>query len=121
MNNYSPSKKQKSGVKYSDDKPPIYTLNKQFSNAIAAVSMRSLGGHNKYLEYDEDWQNFSRVDNPDYEYANAMFRHALSMGGNESEIAHLAASAWDALARLEMAIRNSNEDLKTILNQCKEV
>lgn len=108
------------GNKYSDDKPPVFTVCNQFKNAISAIAMRSLAGHNKYKETDKDWENFSRVGNPDYEYSNAQFRHALGLLGNESKIGHLAASAWDAMARLEMAIRNDNRDLETILRDIKK-
>lgn len=96
------------GQKFSDDKAPIFTFCKQFVNAIEHLALRSKEGHEKYIETDADWQNFSRVDNPDYQYSNAEFRHALEIGGEDNKKEHLTAAAWNAIARLEMYLRESN-------------
>ena len=95
------------GKKESQDKPkaPIFTFCKQMKNAIEALSLRSLYGHEKYKEYDKDWQNFSRVENAEEEYGNAQFRHALGIGEDKDEDHHVA-EAWNAIARLEMYLRN---------------
>lgn len=101
--------KPKTGKKESQTvkKPPIFTYCKQFKNAIEALAFRSLYGHEKY-EKGDDWENFSRVENADFEYSNAMFRHALDIG-EESEEQHYVAAAWDAVARLELYLRNNKK------------
>lgn len=87
------------------EKAPIFTYCKVNKNAIEALSLRALYGHIKYKETDSDWQNFTRVPNADFEYSNSQFRHALDIG-EEDEETHLIASAWNAVARLELYLRN---------------
>jgi len=86
------------------EKAPIFTYCKQMKNAIEALSLRSLAGHKKY-EKGDDWENFSRVENGDFEYSNAEFRHALGIG-EDSDEDHLVAAAWNAVSRLEIHLRN---------------
>lgn len=95
------------GVKESQsvDKAPIFTYCKVNKNALEALSLRALYGHIKYKETDQDWQNFTRVPNALEEYANASFRHALGIG-EEDEETHLVAEAWNAVAKLEVFLRN---------------
>ena len=95
------------GVKESQsvDKAPIFTYCKVNKNALEALSLRALYGHIKYKETDSDWQNFTRVPNALEEYANASFRHALGIG-EEDEETHLVAEAWNAVAKLEVFLRN---------------
>ena len=95
------------GVKESQttEKAPIFTYCKVNKNALEALSLRALYGHIKYKETDSDWQNFTRVPNALEEYANAEFRHALGIG-EEDEETHLVASAWNAVAKLEVFLRN---------------
>ena len=95
------------GVKESQsvDKAPIFTYCKVNKNALEALSLRALYGHIKYKETDSDWQNFTRVPNALEEYANASFRHALGIG-EEDEETHLVAEAWNAVAKLEVFLRD---------------
>ena len=95
------------GVKESQstEKAPIFTYCKVNKNALEALSLRALYGHKKYKETDQDWQNFTRVPNALEEYANASFRHALGIG-EEDEETHLVAEAWNAVAKLEVFLRN---------------
>lgn len=95
------------GVKESQsvDKAPIFTYCKVNKNALEALSLRALYGHIKYKETDSDWQNFTRVPNALEEYGNAEFRHALNIG-EEDEETHLIASAWNAVAKLEVFLRD---------------
>lgn len=86
------------------EKAPIFTYCKVNKNAIEALSLRALHGHIKY-EKPNDWENFTRVPNADFEYSNSQFRHALDIG-EEDEETHLIASAWNAVARLELYLRN---------------
>jgi hypothetical protein len=89
------------------DKAPIFTFLKQMKNAIEQLALRSKYGHEKYKEYDKDWNNFSRVPNADEEYGNAQLRHMLGIG-EDNELDHYVASAWSAVARLEVYLRNNN-------------
>ena len=89
-----------------EQKAPIFTFCNQMKNAVEALAFRSLYGHERYKKYDEDWQNFSRVPNGEFEYSNAEFRHALEIGEDEDEEQHLVASAWNSIARLEIFLRN---------------
>ena len=101
------------GVKESQsvDKAPIFTYCKVNKNALEALSFRALYGHKKYNKNgeDEDWQNFTRVLNAEEEYANAEFRHALEIGGEETTEEHLIASAWNAVSRLEIFLRKKSK------------
>lgn len=87
-------------------KAPVFTYCKQMKNAIEALSLRSLYGHERY-EKGDDWENFARVDNGEFEYGNAEFRHALEIGHDEDEKQHLIAGAWNAVARLELYLRKN--------------
>lgn len=101
------------GVKESQsiDKAPIFTYCKVNKNALEALAFRALYGHKKYNKNgeDEDWQNFTRVPNAEEEYANAEFRHALEIGGEETTEEHLIASAWNAVSRLEIFLRKNSK------------
>ena len=106
---------RKIGVKETQTvkKAPIFTYCKVNSLALEALAFRALYGHEKYNKNgeDDDWQNFLRVPNAEQEYSNALFRHALNIGKDETEEEHLIASAWNAMARLEVFLRNKNKDL----------
>ena len=93
-------------------KAPIFTYCKVNKNALEALALRALYGHQKYNTNgaDEDWQNFTRVTNGDFEYSNASFRHALEIGNDEDEFGHLVSAAWNAVSRLEIYLRNRNAD-----------
>ncbi len=100
------STRYKSGQKESQtvEKAPVFTYCKQMKNAIEVLALRSLYGHKRY-EKGDDWENFSRVENGDFEYSNAEFRHALGIG-EDSDEDHYIAAAWNAVARLEIYLRN---------------
>jgi len=102
--------KNKEGIKESQSvkKAPIFTYCKVNSLALEALAFRALYGHEKYNKNgeDADFQNFTRVPNAEEEYSNSMFRHALNIGEEETEEGHLIASAWNAVSRLEIFLRN---------------
>jgi hypothetical protein len=100
----SAEKAEKQGIKDSQttQKAPIFTYCKVNKEAIEQLALRALEGHlGKYKEYDQDWKNFTRVENADEEYANANFRHSLEIG-EDLELEHYVASAWNAVARLQI-------------------
>ena len=58
-------------------------------------------------------QNFSRVENAETRYKDAMLRHMTESGQVEDmiqfgEITHEAAVVWNALADLEVNLRKNN-------------
>lgn len=97
------------GVKNDSEKLPYFTvICRQFPNAVKAVVRRSLEGHIKYEEHDHDWKNWERVENGYEAYSNALMRH-LIYEGEDSELDHDIAVAWNALARLEKRLRDDKE------------
>jgi hypothetical protein len=76
----------------------------QFSKALKAVAKRSEIGHKKYADIDKDWQGFTKI--PYQSYQDAILRHLIQDGEpDETELDHLAAVAWNALALLEIKLR----------------
>lgn len=97
--------------KLDNGKPLLFNLLRQFPKAFEEVAKCSEFGHNKYKEYDKDWQGFSRVENGFMRYSNSMVRHIAEGGINdESLLDNDAHVAWNALARLEVKLRNENKD-----------
>ncbi len=81
-----------------------------FSRALAEVARVGTYGAEKYTA--DGW-----VEVPDGEarYTDAMFRHLFAeAGGEESDresgLAHAAHAAWNALARLDLAMRRKEEE-----------
>ena len=107
---------KESGVKNDSDKLPYYTvLFKQFPLALREVVKCSKAGNQKYKKTDSDFQNFSRVQNAETRYKDAMLRHLLESGLVEDmkeygEMTHEAAVVWNALADLEIKLRSKNEN-----------
>lgn len=106
------------GLKCSNDKLPVFTvLMKQFPMAFEEVVKCSKAGHEKYLEGDEDWQNFSRVKGGSDTYKEAALRHlkeSVNKTYNEDmedygKIRHLGQFCWNALAALELELREENK------------
>lgn len=112
---FTPPAMKKVGIKETQTtkKAPIFTYCKVNKDAIEALAFRALYGHEKYNKNgaDEDWKNFTRVPNADFEYSNSMFRHALGIG-EDSEFEHLVSSAWNAVARLQIYLMNRDENNK---------
>lgn len=102
------------GKKYSEDKPKVGMLLSQMSRALAAVSMVATHGNKKYTE-DEFWdENFAKVPNAFEQYSDAMGRHILLESCEEtdsdSKIPHEVHVAWNALARLEIKLRENEKE-----------
>ena len=57
-----------------------------------------------YEAFDADWKNWERVENGVETYSNALLRH-LFKEGEDTEIEHDIAVAWNALARLELKLK----------------
>ena len=102
---------EEKGVKLSNSKPKLSLLKIQFPRALEAVARASEYGHQKYIDTDHDYKNFLRVDNAEWEYRNALERHesyreTQGYFDSESNLPHIYHKAWNALAELEMHLKN---------------
>jgi hypothetical protein len=98
------------GIKHDNEKLPYFiVLCNQFPDAINAVIQRSYMGHLKYEEFDKDWKNWERVENGYETYSNALLRH-LFKEGEDSDLEHDIAVAWNALARLQIRLKENEEN-----------
>lgn len=100
------------GVKKDNDKPQLNLLFLQFPNAIQEVVKCSMFGHEKYKETDKDYLNMYRLDNAEFRYSGALLRHFNEhTQGNttdkDSKLLHLAHTAWNALALLEIELNKT--------------
>jgi hypothetical protein len=80
-----------------------------FPRAITAVSMVSLVGANKY-----SWRGWEHVDDGVNRYGDALARHLLAEETEgpldaETGCLHAAQVAWNALARLELILREQKQ------------
>lgn len=93
-------------IKYDGGKAPVYRgAVAYFPRAIQAVAAVSLFGAIKYA-----WKGWEGVDDGYNRYSDAMVRHITDEGKGEilapdSGLLHAAHVAWNALARLELLIR----------------
>ncbi len=93
------------GRKDDQDKPMAGLMCKDFSFALQEVAKVTSYGAKKY-----DPSNWLKVDNAEERYTDAMMRHFLcELAGNdvdeESGLINAAMTAWNALARLELILR----------------
>lgn len=96
------------GVKTNSLKPQMSLLFKQFPKALESIVMCSQYGHEKYKETDKDYLNYTRVDGGSKTYADAGLRHRLQQGNDlESGLPHQFHVAWNALAELELWIKEN--------------
>lgn len=109
--NDDPSKIGTGAVKYDAGKPSAWRgLIDYFPRAAMAVSEISSFGARKYA-----WAGWENVDEGFERYSDAMVRHLLkeSMGEEidpDSGLLHAAHTAWGALARLELKLREMEND-----------
>jgi predicted PolB exonuclease-like 3'-5' exonuclease len=100
-------------VKYDGGKAPIYRgAVSYFPRAIEAVSAVSLFGATKYA-----WKGWENVDDGFNRYSDAMVRHLTYEGKGEvldsgSGLTHAAHAAWNSLARLELLLREREDNGK---------
>lgn len=93
------------GVKNDKEKVPLYRgLFVQFPRAMEAIAAQSAHGATKY-----SWENWRRVPNGIDRYSDAMVRHLLAEAKGEvhdpdSGFPHAWATAWNAIARLELML-----------------
>lgn len=104
----------KKGKKYSQNKPKVGMLFSQMSRALNAVALAATHGNNKYSK-DEFWdENFANVPNAFEEYSDGLGRHLLletqESVDKDSKMPHEVHVAWNALARLEVKLRNDEKE-----------
>ena len=98
------------GAKVDEGKPRVGLVLGDFSQALMEVAKVGTFGANKYS--DSGW-----ISVPDgiNRYTDALGRHLLYEGKGESVdpdsgLQHAAHAAWNALARLELMLRSSNQN-----------
>lgn len=106
-----PSKVGTGGVKYDGGKPAIYRgLIDYFPRAITQVASVSTFGASKYA-----WKGWQSVEGGIARYSDGMGRHLISeaMGEDidpDSGLLHASHTAWNALARLELMLREREQN-----------
>lgn len=100
-----------SNQKLDTGKSPIWRgLVNYFPRALAAVGEVSAYGNKKYGE----WGGWVKVDNAEGRYLDALVRHLVAQSSegefdSESGLLHQAQVAWNALAVLELDLREREE------------
>lgn len=98
-------------IKYDGGKPSVYRgVVDYFPRAVMAVAAISTFGANKYA-----WKGWEGVEDGIARYSDAMMRHLLQEATGEeldpdSGMMHAAHAAWGALARLELILREQQDD-----------
>lgn len=97
-------------------KPPLFQgFINRFPRAMAAIALVSEYGQRKYGTYD-GWE---KVPNGKVRYTDALDRHHLKeitegrYDDSDSGLPHAAQLAWNAMARLEMMLRDGDIDMRT--------
>lgn len=95
------------GRKFDHQKPRVGIVLRDFSNALMAVSDLGTFGIQKYGP-----GNWLYVEDGVARYTDAMGRHFLletiEKIDPETQMLHAVSTAWNALARLELIIREQN-------------
>lgn len=90
------------GVKYNEGKPKLSLLMRQFPDAMRAIVTRAEYGHQKYLKYDANYDNWRNVDDPINTYVDAGLRHLTEhVEGKEMDEngqPHMWAAIWNMMA-----------------------
>lgn len=107
--NDSEDKIASGAIKYDAGKAPIYRGGlAYFPRAIAAVASVSAFGASKYA-----WKGWESVDDGYNRYSDALVRHLGYEAEGEdldpdSGLPHAAHAAWNALARLELYLKDKD-------------
>ena len=107
------------GAKFDTGKAPVYRgFVAYFPRAIEAVSRVSERG-----SINHGWDTWDTVPGCEWRYTDAQVRHMLSTAKGEvidsdSGLSHLAHEAWNAMARLELALRKK-EQPRSKLTHCE--
>lgn len=105
------------GIKYDTGKPDLNLVFSDFSRALYYVGEVGTYGAKKYAP-----SNWLKVDKGYERYTSAMYRHQLeshSQPLDESGFLHDGLVAWNALAKLELKLREIEDATRgrnTLLN-----
>lgn len=108
--NDADEKKEQGAIKYDGGKPCAYRgAISYFPRAIETVAAVSTFGASKYA-----WNGWQSVADGFNRYSDAMVRHQLAEGKGEildpdSRLLHAGHIAWNALARLELLLREREQ------------
>jgi hypothetical protein len=102
---------QSPSVKFDADKPPVWQgFIKRFPRAILAIAEVSAYGKKKYGTFN-GWETVPDAFN---RYSDATARHlvgeAIDPIDGESQLLQLKQTAWGALARLELYLREREQE-----------
>lgn len=103
------SEQHKVGYKADSGKNRLTLIMHGFAHALLEVGKVGTFGAEKYT--DNGW---CEVKNGEQRYTDALYRHLLAeatgeANDSESNLSHAAHTAWNALARLELQLRNSKQ------------
>lgn len=101
-----------SGTKHDTGKPLAGILYEGFPNALLEVAKVGTFGANKYAR-----GNWLHVEGGLLRYTDAMHRHQLleqcgELTDAESGLLHAAHAAWNALARLELLLKETTNAIR---------
>ena len=105
-----PSKIGTGAIKYDGGKPALWRgVMQYFPRAVQAVGDISTFGARKYA-----WAGWEGVEDGIARYSDAMVRHLAKEGAGEtvdpdSGLLHAAHTAWGAMARLELILREMEQ------------
>jgi hypothetical protein len=105
-----PSKIGTGAIKYDGGKPALWRgVMQYFPRAVQAVGDISTFGARKYA-----WNGWEGVEDGIARYSDAMVRHLAKEGAGEtvdpdSGLLHAAHTAWGAMARLELILREMEQ------------
>lgn len=107
-----------SGIKYDEGKPMPGAMVRIFPNALMEVGKCIEMGARKYPEVD----NWQRVENARERYTDALMRHLIKhcrgeARDEEDDLLHLSHLAWNALAILELYLREQQQSKEDIKNE----
>jgi hypothetical protein len=109
--NDDPSKQATGAIKYDGGKTPVFrgTVD-YFPRALEQVAAVSAFGATKYA-----WKGWEGVSEGFERYSDAMVRHITARSKGEvkdrdSGLLHEAHTAWNALARLELLLKEQESD-----------
>lgn len=108
--NDTPENQAKGAIKYDAGKAPVFRgAMAYFPRAISAVAAVSAFGASKYA-----WKGWESVPDGFNRYSDAMVRHLTYEGQGEvldpdSGLLHAAHAAWNALARLELLLKEGDD------------
>jgi len=100
------------GAKHDNGKAHIHSVLRYFPRALEQVARVSEFGATKH-----GWDTWHTIPNGQLRYADAQMRHELDICKGEthaqdSGLLHLSHEVWNSLARLELLLREQEDDRK---------